>query len=409
MKILLVDDCEIALDFLTTCIATEMPKAEVNTHLTTSVPSPGKSFDWSDYDLLLLDYDLGHGETGVDWLREHSHQNGFPATILITAESNPYVVAQAMKHGAKGYLNKTDITPARLIEAMEEALKVEPEPNHPFLVEQDVPTHYRIIREIGRGAMSRVHLAERNDGATAVVKVLDQAVVNDGAARRRFELEGELLTSLNSRYVAKIFDYGFTGGVAYLVMEFFGRGDLKQRLDHGVRPQDAALYLYNIARGLEAIHSVGIVHRDLKPANVMFRGDESMALVDFGIAKRLGDPDLTELGTVVGTPHYMSPEQATGIAADPRSDLYSAGMIFYELLTGCKAFAGDSLGAVIYQHLHHQVPELTGSLAPYQPLMAKLSAKAPDDRLQSARQLCRWLTEFDERIDNECEKPTEMA
>ena len=141
-----------------------------------------------------------------------------------------------------------------------------------------------------------------------------------------------------------------------------------------------------IAHGLEAIHGVGIVHRDLKPANIMFRGDDTMALADFGISKKiLGGTDLTTIGQVLGTPHYMSPEQGEGKAVDYRSDLYSAGIILYELLTGQKPFTAGSPAAVIYQHVHGEIPRLPLPLSRYQQIVDKALAKDPGSRYQTAR------------------------
>jgi serine/threonine protein kinase len=178
-------------------------------------------------------------------------------------------------------------------------------------------------------------------------------------------------------------------------MEFFGRGNLKQRIEQGIPKEDALNYLRFIASGLGAVHDVGIVHRDLKPANIMFRDDDSIALADFGISKRISvGSDLTCAGTVIGTPHYLSPEQAQGIPADQRSDLYSLGVIFYEMLTGRKPYHGDTVSALIFQHLHAPVPVLPVENADMQSLLAKLMAKDPKDRFKSTSQLLSVLTKM---------------
>ena len=154
-------------------------------------------------------------------------------------------------------------------------------------------------------------------------------------------------------------------------------------------------HLHNIARGLKAIHKVGIVHRDLKPANVMFRDDDSLALVDFGISKRVSEGfELTTAGTVIGTPHYLSPEQAEGLPADQRSDLYGLGVMFYEMLTGKKPYHGDTVSALIFQHLHAPIPRLPEELELMQPLLNKLMAKNPDDRYASTAELLNTLNDM---------------
>ena len=130
--------------------------------------------------------------------------------------------------------------------------------------------------------------------------------------------------------------------------------------------------------GLKAIHEAGVVHRDLKPANVMVRSDGSLAIVDFGVAKSLEqDLSLTNTGTVLGTPHYLSPEQAQAGRADPRSDLYAAGAIFHEMLTGHPPYTGSSLSALVYEHVYGEIPKLPEPHARFQPLLELMMTKDP--------------------------------
>ena len=252
---------------------------------------------------------------------------------------------------------------------------------------------YRFGRCIGKGAMSMVYLAERpSDQQTVVIKILDRRLAKDAEFLQRFRMEGALVAEMNSPHVVKIFDRGITNSYDYIVMEFFGRGDLQQQIEHGVTPSQAVAYLYHIACGLKAIHAVNIVHRDLKPANIMFRADGSIALADFGIAKRIdSDLALTETGGILGTLHYMSPEQAHSGKADLRSDIYSAGVIFYEMLTGQRPYHGRSASAMLMQHLHGPIPQLEGHLARYQPLLDKLMCKEIEHRFQSADELIKAL------------------
>jgi serine/threonine protein kinase len=139
-----------------------------------------------------------------------------------------------------------------------------------------------------------------------------------------------------------------------------------------------------------------VIHRDLKPANVMFRGDDSLALADFGISKKLDSgSNLTTLGQIMGTPHYMSPEQGEGIADDIRTDLYSAGVMLYELLTKEKPFSAPSPAALIYKHIHEDIPRLPEQLSQFQGIIDKLLAKKVDDRYSSASELIAALTPFE--------------
>lgn len=415
MRILLVDDCDITLEYLRVCLEQEFPEVEVTEYESKTRGKPGADFDWSVYDALLLDFNLGNGETGVDWLSEFGTQPGFPPTVLITGVEDPYVVAKAIKAGADGYLNKADLSPERLAAVVREVIAEKsvhsPTQSCPWAESEggEDPiagfereraskrdgdgASYRFGRLLGEGAASKVYVAERtNDGLTVAIKILDRSFAREPEFLQRFIQEGQLLTELDSPFVVKVYEQGFTNSYGYIAMEFFGRGDLRQRIQLGIARDNALVYLYNIACGLTAIHQVGIVHRDLKPANVMFRADDSMALADFGISKRFGgDLDLTRAGTIMGTPHYMSPEQARGEAADPRSDLYSAGIILYEILTGSKPFGGETSSTVMFQHMHAAIPELEGDNTRFQPVLNRLLAKDPDDRFQDVLELRQTL------------------
>ena len=413
MKILLIDDCEITLESMHVFLEQEIPGVEVTEYPSLRLGKPAPDFNWAAYDVLLLDYDLGNGQTGTDWLREVVNRPGFPRTILITGVGDSYVVADAIKLGCEGYLNKADLTPERLAAVVYEVLAhatgeaseisavspLEAEAmTHGFEREraskgEEVRPSYRFGGVIGRGLASTVYIAERiQDGLTVAIKILDRSVAHDPEHLQRFIREGKLVSEVNSPYVVNILEQGFTNKYGFIAMEFFGRGNLKQRIEHGVPMDDAINCLRHIACGLRAIHEVGIVHRDLKPANVMFRDDDSLALADFGISKRMSEGfELTRAGTVIGTPHYLSPEQAEGLQADERSDLYSLGVIFYEMLTGQKPYHGDTVSALIFQHLHAPIPKLPMEFHNLQPVLARLMAKNPKDRFQSTEELFQTL------------------
>lgn len=255
---------------------------------------------------------------------------------------------------------------------------------------------YKFVRIIGQGAMSKVYLAERiKDKMTVVLKVLDLTRVHESRLVQRFIQEANLIAELNSPFVVKIYDHGITEEYGYIAMEFFSRGDLKQRAELGLNHEIAIIYATHIAYGLEQVHSIGVVHRDLKPANIMFRGDDSLALADFGISKKLDQvSDITTLGQILGTPHYMSPEQGEGDNVDTRSDLYSMGVILYELLTGDKPYTAPTAATLIYQHVHAPIPRLPSALKQYQDIIDALLAKDPKNRMQTARELINALEAF---------------
>jgi serine/threonine protein kinase len=171
-------------------------------------------------------------------------------------------------------------------------------------------------------------------------------------------------------------------------MEYFSRGDLRARIAQGVRAEEAIAYVKQIAAALQAIHEAGIVHRDLKPDNLMLRRDGSLALVDFGIAKHVSMLITdTAHGEVVGTPYYLSPEQAMGRPVDQRCDLYSLGLILYEMLSGAKPYHAQSAEALLDQHVNGPVPLLRTSHERLQPVLERLMAKNCDERYPSAHEL----------------------
>jgi tRNA A-37 threonylcarbamoyl transferase component Bud32/CheY-like chemotaxis protein len=415
VKVIIVDDSKEFMTLARRLLAQALPHIEVTEYDPEQQGPPGRDFDWSLYDVVFLDYALGPHETAFDWLVRYRSAPGFPPTVLMTAAGDEYVAAQAIKLGASDFLRKADVSPARL-GALVQQLVAERRATHPQFaltvndkLEQDArildsvrrpedppdgkPIGYRFVRLIGQGATSRVYLAERrSDRATLVLKVIDIASVKEPAAVKRFVREASLISRVDSPYVVRFFDHGFTDTYGFIAMEFFTRGDLKHRIEHGVTVDDALNYLLHIAHGLEAIHAHGIVHRDLKPGNIMFRSDDSLALADFGISKRLDETsELTRQGSVLGTPNYISPEQALGHPVDHRVDLYSAGIILYEMLTGRKPFRADTAPALVYQHVHAAIPSLTAPLRRFQPMLNRLLAKVPEERYGSASELIAEL------------------
>ncbi|MDA8110333.1 MAG: serine/threonine-protein kinase, partial [Betaproteobacteria bacterium] len=186
------------------------------------------------------------------------------------------------------------------------------------------------------------------------------------------------------------YDQDFTGEHPYIAMEFLSGGSLATRMHEGLTSREALRIASQIAKALDAVHSQGIVHRDLKPQNILFRENGMPAIVDFGLAKSLvADVALTRHGQLLATPRYASPEQCLGKPADHRSDLYSLGVIFYEMLSGHRIFEGQARGAaeIVYLHVHGEAPRLPARLAGYQPILDRLLAKDPADRFPSAREL----------------------
>jgi serine/threonine protein kinase len=250
---------------------------------------------------------------------------------------------------------------------------------------------HRCIRQVGSGGMCTIYLAEsERAGGLVVLKVFNQ--VPDVSERMvsfdRFLQEYEIIAGLKHKNIVRIYDLGIADDHAYIAMEHFPAGDLRQRMKATLSPPTALKFLEQIASALEAIHAVGVLHRDLKPANVMLRTDDSLCLIDFGLAKA-DDLDVSLTGTreIFGTPYYMSPEQGHAELIDARSDLYSLGVMFFEMLTGSKPYTGATAMEVIYKHKRADLPPIEPRFASYEGTLRRLLAKSPDDRFQSAREL----------------------
>ena len=259
---------------------------------------------------------------------------------------------------------------------------------------------YRLTRKIGSGGMTDVFLAEReSDQLPVVLKVLDASGKATSEHLSRFIQEYTLLSRIEHPHVIRIYDQGFTDDHAYIAMEYFERGDLRAEIKAGMTQQRVLEIIQQVTDALDAIHSQGIIHRDLKPENIMRRPDGSVALADFGIAKSMMQQEnfaltQTRHGDVVGTPFYLSPEQASGQAITPLSDLYSLGIMMFEMLAGERPFRAESLDVLLARHLTAPTPRLPDEHASLQPIVDRLMAKKAADRYPSARAL---LEDFKER------------
>jgi len=213
------------------------------------------------------------------------------------------------------------------------------------------------------------------------------------AGRQFLEREYTAIMAIKSQLVVEIYDYGVHAGFEYLAMEYLPRGDLKARIQRGVNEQEALHYVAEIARALAVVHEAGLVHRDLKPPNVMLRESDSVALIDFGLARSLdGGTVSTQTGVLLGSPYYMSPEQALGEPLDARSDFYSLGIMCYEMLTGQKPYIGATAMEVLQQHVSAPTPALPLDLSRYQAFLARLVAKPRGERFASAAEIVTAAT-----------------
>ncbi|MEM1090431.1 MAG: serine/threonine-protein kinase [Pseudomonadota bacterium] len=253
--------------------------------------------------------------------------------------------------------------------------------------------NFELIEELGRGGMARVYLANQLQPKRKVaIKIVAPTTGQDDAFMESLKLEGDMAAQCSHANIVTVYACGVVDHHYYLAMELLSGGDLTERIKRGIDAEEALSILKDMAGALDHAHSIKLLHRDIKPENIMFHESGKAVLVDFGIAKEQDtESNFTKAGAVVGTPHYMSPERATGKPIDFRSDLYALGVVFYEMLTGNKLYEGADTFAISYAHVYEPIPMLPEPYVKYQPLLNRLVAKEPESRFQSAGELLAAL------------------
>jgi serine/threonine protein kinase len=261
---------------------------------------------------------------------------------------------------------------------------------------------YRLIERLGRGGMTDVYKAyDPGLNRYVAIKVLHSFLAEEEDFIGRFEREAKAVAKLRHPNIVQVIDFDHEGDLFYMVMEFIDGPTLKTELRERNRmgqpfdPKEAARILTAIGNAVDYAHRRGMVHRDLKPANIMFTAEGQPVLTDFGIAKIVGAKRYTVTGAVSGTPAYMSPEQGQGERGDERSDIYSLGVILYEMVTGHVPFDADTPFAILMKHIHAPLP-LPRQVYPQLPesvewVILKTLSKVPDDRYQTAGEMARGL------------------
>ena len=247
---------------------------------------------------------------------------------------------------------------------------------------------YTIHEVLGAGGMATVYLATQHSLQRQVaIKVLEAN--QEAQLYQRFINEAHIVASLHHPAIISIYDVQqLADGRCYLVMELIKGGDLSQCKGQKLEPKRALAIIKQIAQGLAVVHHKGLIHRDIKPANILFRDHEHIVITDFGIAKNTQiNQELTQHGVVVGSPSYSSPEQAQCQEIDHRSDLYSVGVIFVEMLLGYNPYRGENYTQTVVNHVQMDIPTLPQELSPYQAIVNKLLAKQPDQRFSDSQSL----------------------
>jgi eukaryotic-like serine/threonine-protein kinase len=364
------------------------------------------TFTRRDFHLVMFVAHFGHSpedpqSEGLERLRLLRDRPDFPAVIAVAEDGNELTAVRALQLGAVDYLPKRLVNPDRLRTAVKLALRrVELDTPQPVETAEEAADAsqaarslrdpipgYNIRKTIGESEKAMVYLAGSEKRAEDVALKVTKSESDEADGQQLLAREYEALSALNNASIVSIYDYGTNAGREYLAMEYFPRGDLKNRLLRGILEADALRYLEQIARALQVVHEAGILHRDLKPPNLMLRENDTLVLIDFGLARSVeGAPNNTRTGVLRGSPYYMSPEQALGEELDGRTDLYSLGILFYEMITGRKPYTGVSAIDVLQQHVTAPVPQLPHSHVHLQALLEGLIAKSREERFANAAQ-----------------------
>ena len=405
MRLLMIEDDARFTALILHHASCRWPDARLSVHSPRAQGAVSPEFLAQGFDAVLVG-GSGADASGLDWLRNVAGRAGFAPVIFMSTDAGKQGAREALKLGAHAVLDRAKIEHGMLIDVLAAAAEKQSIARAKWRTAADAHEAqrfsgafvrgYRRIRQLAAGRVSDLYLAESEQAGTLVVlKVArDREKENElDQSFRRFLQEYEIVRRITHPSIVRLYDLGVSDEHAYLVMEYFRAGDLRTRMKTGLAPREALRLAAAIAEALQAIHAAGILHRDLKPGNVMLRDDGSVALIDFGLAKDAAvDIELTDRGFIFGTPHYMSPEQGHGEPIDARSDLYSLGVMLFEMLARAKPFADDNPMAIIYKHRHSPIPRVPEAFGPVQPLIDRLLAKAPADRLSDAAAAAAALT-----------------
>jgi CheY-like chemotaxis protein len=411
LKILIVSDRSDYRQLLAHHVTLEWPDALPAEYEPASRGRLQPGFTGAAYDAVLLDGDV-QGGRGLEWLEDLAERPDFPPIVYFLGAPDDAGIERARASGASHVLARGEFEQAELVAFLRGAMvhrrnvlaRTSREARVPVAPDRFGSVRirgHRCLRRLAVGGSSSVFLAEHEcNGQTRVLKIFRQVpdVVEGGDTFDRFLREYELVAHLDHPNIARIYDIGVADDHLFLAMEYFPGGDLRSRMREPLPWRTALAYLRQLAEALGALHAIGVLHRDVKPGNVLLREDGSAAFIDFGLARQLGlESDITGEGAIFGTPHYMSPEQGHGQALDERSDLYSLGVVLYEMLTGEKPFVADSPMGVIYHHANAPIPRLPAPLAHLQGLLDALLAKRPDDRPATAAEIVARIVELIDR------------
>lgn len=402
-RILIVENQNKQRDLLRSFVVKGFPEYSVQVKAS-SLESILEEADLNQFSAIIAGCDFGLDGTRqnatLTALRGHSANPNAAPVILVADSGSEFTAVQAMGSGAFDYLPAARLDRTLLLAALERAVAHRLENG----TGDDGPVTvfgYDARQRLACTESGSVHVAYSAEHSREVVLKIVNRRRGSLFTDREFERlvdEFRLLSDISDPATAEVYDFRATPQLCYIAMEYFPSGHIGHSIRAGLEPADGLELIEEIAHALSIIHGAGIIHNDLKPGNVMRREDGSVALIDFGISRRyrsdLDEEDEEE--EVWGTPYYMSPEQARGELTSERSDIYSLGVICFEVLTSEKPFTGKSKAAIVDQHLEGPVPVLPEPLEHYQPLIEQALAKDPSQRPASAREFVEFISRIRE-------------
>ena len=354
--------------------------------------------------------------------------------LVIATNGNELTAVRALHLGANDYLPRERLTPPLLAQRMRAAVRrtrllaakeqmrhadaggvSDPIPgdgppgdatlddsgesDRPFI------PRYTLKKLLGESSRAEVWLALSEELEKEVAIKVSRLAASDAEEQSLFAREYAAIAALNHPGVVEIYDYGVHDRREFLAMEYFPSGDLKQRMKRQFTPRLSLTYMKRIAEALIPVHAAGLMHLDLKPANIMVRSNGAVVLIDFGLVKHMDSlAGSTVMGVRRGSPHYMSPEQVIGLTLDARSDIYSLGVILYEMLTGRRPYQATTAIELMEAHVDEQRPALPKTLERYETMLNLLMTKNRDERIGDASALLAYLSQ---QADDPAEAPQE--